>query len=93
MLDQEQQHLFTPEEVFHAYLLPHLPLTDMYHLSRTCTALQHLVSNAPAGIMRTAASQALPAGLVKSITPVHQLWALLRHQQRLMHRISHSPRS
>lgn len=69
---------------------------DMYHLSRSCTALQRLVSNAPMDLLRKAAFQTLPASLVKPKTPVHQLWASLRRHQQLvhhLHHITHSPMS
>lgn len=83
------QHLLALEEVFHAYLLPHLPLLDMYHLSRTCPAMRSLVSSAPFNCLRTAASKALPPSLALPITPVDHPWASLRRQLRLIHRLQH----
>ena len=90
------QHPPALDDVYHTYVLPHLSLLEMYALSQTCTALQRLVSNAPVDLLRTAASQTLPAGLMKPITPIHQLWASLRQHQRLvhhLHHVSHSPMS
>lgn len=90
------QHPPALDDVYHAYVLPHLSLLEMFALSQACTALQRLVSNAPVDLLHTAASQTLPAALVKPKLPVHQLWASLRRHQRLvhhLHQITHDPMS
>ena len=85
------QQLFALAEVFHAYVLPHMSLLDMCNLSRTCAALQSLVSTATEECLCTAASRALPPALVQHQQPVHQLWAMLQQQLRLMHHLGHLP--